>query len=79
MCFKAGPFCLERSVLNVFRDDAPVIAALTDTAAVDGGRAAVPGPADALAALKVAEAAERSIETGEPVRLGETGDGYELG
>jgi len=27
----------------------------------------------------VAEAAERSIETGEPVRLGETGDGYELG
>ena len=48
-------------------------------AAVDGGRAAVPGPADALAALQVAEAAERSIEAGEPLRLGETGDGYELG
>lgn len=49
------------------------------TAAVSEGRVADPGPADALSALKVAEAAERSIEAGEPLRLDETGDGYEPG
>ena len=48
-------------------------------AAVSEGRAADPGPADAVAALRVAEAAERSIEAGVPLRLNETGDGYELG
>ena len=35
MCFKTGPFCLERSVLNVYRDDKPVVDALTNAAAVD--------------------------------------------
>jgi len=49
------------------------------SAAVSEGRAAEPGRADAMAALKVAEAAEQSIDTGQPLRLDETGDGYELG
>ena len=47
--------------------------------AVAEGRIAVPGPADLVAALTVAEAAGRSIEAGEPLRRDETGDGYELG
>jgi predicted dehydrogenase len=47
--------------------------------AVAGNRTGVPGPSDLAAALKVAEAAGRSIEVGEPLRLDETGDGYELG
>ncbi|MDN3359175.1 Gfo/Idh/MocA family oxidoreductase [Actinomadura sp. DC4] len=38
-------------------------------AAVTGGRRAEVGPADALAALRVVEAARRSIETGAPVDL----------
>ena len=47
--------------------------------AVAEGRAADPGPAAAVGALRVAEAAERSIEAGAPLGLNETGDGYELG
>ena len=37
--------------------------------AVTGGRAAELGPADALAAIRVVEAARRSLETGRPVPL----------
>ena len=48
------------------------------SAAVSGDQAAVPGPAEAILALRVAEAAERSIEAAAPLRLNETGDGYEL-
>ena len=48
------------------------------SAAVSGSQAAVPGPAEAILALRVAEAAERSIEAAAPLRLNETGDGYEL-
>ena len=47
--------------------------------AVAEGRAADPGLSAAVEALKVAEAAEKSIEAGAPLRLNETGDGYELG
>ncbi len=46
---------------------------------VSEGRAPVPGPADAVRALVVAEAAERSIEAGAPLEINESGDGYELG
>jgi len=49
------------------------------SAAVAEGRSARPGPSELAAALTVAEAAERSIEAGEPLRRDETGDGYELG
>ena len=48
-------------------------------AAVSDGRAADPGLSAAVEALKVAEAAEKSIEAGAPLRLNETGDGYEFG
>ena len=47
--------------------------------AVAEGRAADPGLSAAVEALKVAEAAEKSIEAGAPLRLNETGDGYEFG
>ena len=48
-------------------------------AAVSEGRVADPGPTAAVEALRVAEAAERSIEAGAPLRLNASGDGYELG
>jgi len=48
------------------------------SAAVAEGRPADPGPSAAVDALRVAEAAERSIEAGAPLRLSATGDGYEL-
>jgi predicted dehydrogenase len=38
-------------------------------AAITGGRPAEVGPADALAAIRVVEAARRSLETGRPVSL----------
>lgn len=38
-------------------------------AAITGGRPAEIGPADALAAIRVVEAARRSLETGQPVHL----------
>jgi len=48
-------------------------------AAINESRPASPGPADAHAALLVAEAAERSIEVAAPLKLNESGDGYEPG
>ncbi|MGH3373392.1 MAG: Gfo/Idh/MocA family oxidoreductase [Actinoallomurus sp.] len=42
-------------------------------AAVTGGRRAEVGPADALAAIRVIEAARRSIATGRPVDLSQEG------
>ncbi len=49
------------------------------TTAISEGRPADPGTIATAAALRVAEAAERSIEAGAPLRLDATGDGYELG
>jgi predicted dehydrogenase len=49
------------------------------SAAVAEGRAANPGPDAVVDALRVAEAAERSIEAGVPLRLNAAGDAYEPG